>query len=609
MVQAVGGVEKLGSFMTASSFSVPAFQRNYAWETPQIDAFWSDVVFAFEHDRDHFLGSLIVLQDNLNGTSQVIDGQQRLTTIFILIAILRDQVFEIPDRVLQPQPGVGGMAFDVGHDIVSTLFRNLPEGLARFEANEHIKKTFFDCVVRNPGDPERKAVKSKGDETSAKLRKSYLRLAKFVSEYFSVEGQSDQARLKRLYDFYRAMVDRLQVLKVVCSSTQEAIEVYMTLNSRGLGLQQSDLVKSLLIMNAVNPKQAADDWSELVDDVGEGQIDQFLRYYLIAYGPSNESVRVKEVFSRFEQWLNDGDRNDVAARTAFRLADLQKKGKTFAQLIGNDDLPAEHQALALTFAGLDTVLDSYRVLLFVVLDSAVPLQTAQRHTLVKAVECLVLRWLVAGGNAQELETLFQAWARLLRNAAPAAFDQLLQEIKSHQKGDEVVRVNLRQPLDSIPLARFMLFRLNEVLTGENQMVEFEPKKAHVEHIAPKKPTPYWYEALSCVDEAGNPIQSDYDELKELVGNKTILDHLINKKIQNLEWSVKKAGKLREDGTVEMHGYHHSTFSGTTRDLESIDYWSKECILRRTEWFIDSFLKIWSVDQQQQGVVPFSVWPH
>ena len=88
MLKAQGNVQSLNALLANNHFDVPDFQRNYAWEEPQVEAFWNDIEFLATTDRDsHFVGSIITYQNDSQGLTeaplQLIDGQQRITTIFI----------------------------------------------------------------------------------------------------------------------------------------------------------------------------------------------------------------------------------------------------------------------------------------------------------------------------------------------------------------------------------------------------------------------------------------------------------------------------------------------------------------------------------------------
>jgi uncharacterized protein with ParB-like and HNH nuclease domain len=83
-------------------FEVPDFQRNYSWGKVQIEALLDDLLEARESDDQHFIGSLITMKDpERKDRILVIDGQQRLTTIFMLVSVLRDEVVGLDSQELE----------------------------------------------------------------------------------------------------------------------------------------------------------------------------------------------------------------------------------------------------------------------------------------------------------------------------------------------------------------------------------------------------------------------------------------------------------------------------------------------------------------------------
>jgi uncharacterized protein with ParB-like and HNH nuclease domain len=89
-------------FSGNSTFTIPDYQRNYAWKSDQIDAFLSDVLGMIEADdaSQHFFGPIVVLEPQA-GELSVVDGQQRLTTTVMFLAILRDLIAELEDNKYQ----------------------------------------------------------------------------------------------------------------------------------------------------------------------------------------------------------------------------------------------------------------------------------------------------------------------------------------------------------------------------------------------------------------------------------------------------------------------------------------------------------------------------
>jgi uncharacterized protein with ParB-like and HNH nuclease domain len=78
--------KEVGQFLGEAFYKIPRFQRPYSWDHANLEEFWNDVVV--ENDADYFIGNFVVYDDK--GVRGVVDGQQRLTTITMLLCALRN---------------------------------------------------------------------------------------------------------------------------------------------------------------------------------------------------------------------------------------------------------------------------------------------------------------------------------------------------------------------------------------------------------------------------------------------------------------------------------------------------------------------------------------
>ena len=106
-------------------------------------------------NRDsHFVGSIITYLPESEGlhapVTQLIDGQQRITTIFMLLSLIRDRIFAQSSTYLPAEPNSGLASFDVGSKVTRVIFTSEERAIPRFVANPIIKDAFHDCVLRNP---------------------------------------------------------------------------------------------------------------------------------------------------------------------------------------------------------------------------------------------------------------------------------------------------------------------------------------------------------------------------------------------------------------------------------------------------------------------------
>jgi len=625
MLTAQGNVQPLQALLSTTHFGVPDFQRNYSWEDTQVEAFWNDIEFLATTNRDsHFIGSIITFLPESEGLStpvtQLIDGQQRMTTIFMLLSIVRDNILFYDNTYLPAEPNSGLASFDVGSKVTRVLFTSEERATPRFSANPLIRDSFYDCVIRNPVrvDPLRKKFKKVENPNTLKLRKAYWRLEDYLTAYVDKHGGQEQiARLRVLNDLLDAVLNRIQILQISTTKLSEAINIYMTLNNRGIGLTPADLVKSLLMKHisegltglALERKNAeiVNKWQEIVSSVTENRIDQFLRHYLLVYLKEKRPLREADIYSSFESIVEGvpGNRNSnpkVSAENVFN--DLITKSLTYSQLLMNSDGWSNEAYFRNRFEGLNSIQDAHRIFFLALFDDGAGISIADRKNLLTLWEILTLRWVLTGGNAQIYENFAQSRARsLLVISAPvgARIQEVSDEIIAQIPTDDLIRTRLLEPTYSRSLIRYLYYRINEHLTHNQDTIRFDSKTLHVEHISPEGATDFWHECIGTKTLEEPEKSARYLEYVNLIGNQTLLEFKINASIKNENWPVKKSGIANPT----YQGYTDSSIKITT-DLLNFESWNIDLIKRRNKWFYETFLSIWSPNADQQ-VISFSQW--
>jgi len=603
MLRATGGIQPLQSLFSSLKFEIPDFQRNFAWEDRQISEFWDDLLFTISHPRSsHFVGSVILLNDGREERAQIIDGQQRITTIIMTYAILRDFVVANENATLQPE-SAGAMPINVLFHLEQLLFA---EGFPRFEANAQVKKRFLDCVLRDPvSDPARSKFKKSEQSDTLRLRKAYWQLQELIASYLDQHGGQDPTnRLRSAWEITRALSQRLVILRIDCEDQLEAIGVYMTLNNRGLGLTPADLLKSLIMKHLGSGlfgqklkeqnNLVIDSWNELVEIVGESRLNQFLRHYLLVYGPPGESVREKDIFRFFQQMIEGSTRlteAEVRARAEDTFLDLQRVSSIYGHLLEPDN-SGFNKETTFRIKSLNELMDSHRVFLIAAFDAASAAQSSNFDELVRMVDILSTRWILAGENAQLLENFFQAMSRRILDrklTLDVKTAEVLEQFKLQCPTDAIVTNRLRESTFSIPLARFILSRINEVLHHHMGVIDYAAQKVNVEHIAPQSASDFWFASLG-LDPNDQNANVLYKEMISRLGNLTLLEYKLNQSIRNGPWEQKRNG---------IPGKQDKSYADTVLkvaiDVRNQELWTDKQIENRTNWLIETFLKIWSFD--------------
>lgn len=602
---AQGTISLLTLISNVHSFEVPNFQRNYSWTDDQIDSFHSDLKFARMRKTDHFLGSTILMKTDLTNTEdksyQIIDGQQRLTTIFMYIALIRDYVQALENSSLAPSDP-NGVTTNVHSKATEMLFSNESTGESRFKSNELLRDTFISHIIRQP-NPTRPNFKSRDKYWTLDLRKSYKRISDLITE--DLKNLNEDQKLQLLWEMLQTLRDRLQILPIYTTTYTESFDIFMTLNNRGLALGPSDLVKSLFMkymafgsstteqIIQIN-ESVASRWKEVTDQIGDGDVDQFLRHYLVS--TENDSIQSKRIFSIFDQKLNALGKNP-AIESDSALRELSHKAEIYSSLLKPTSI--EDTAIKTSCSTLHLISDSYRILMLLILDEDCTFDVRQKRELVRTCETLTVRWILTGGNAQELEDIFQDSCKKYRETS-GDFAQVKAVMVDKIPLDQKCKVQFDLDITKSSLIRAVLFRINSIFGDQVGLLSLDTKKMHIEHIAPATSTPHWKTQL--FPENSNDHAAEYSVLVEQWGNKTLLEKPINESIGQKSFQEK------------CEGVDHSNFGGyknsllqISKDLAEYDSWDIDLIKKRSNWIGECFLNIWTLEPNYFAVVPFPSW--
>ena len=257
-------------------YAVPDFQREYVWDREHVEKLLEDVLDEF-YDEDarliegpeYFLGSIVSCRDHA-GIFQLIDGQQRMTTIYLVLCAARDALRDVadkPTRVLEAQ--------------ISDAYSDPKTG-------EDLERHRLTLQYEDSGGILEKLVRadqpvSDLPETTESVRK-ILAAYRTIREFFSVNLRDEPAEIKK---FLVAFTGRIKLIRILTPTITNALKVFETINDRGVGLNAMDLLKNLLFMKTSSedyPK-LKDRWKTLIDvldDCGEKPL-RFLRYYIMSH--------------------------------------------------------------------------------------------------------------------------------------------------------------------------------------------------------------------------------------------------------------------------------------------------------------------------------------
>lgn len=230
-------------FGNADSFyQMPEYQRPYSWDKERVEQLWFDLVEAYKNyvedpavDSNYFLGSLVVVK---NGQGyDVIDGQQRMTTLTILFCVLRDlDKLNLPDTRMNK----------VKHSI-----KDLLGGKERLKLTTQLNnQALFETSVINKIDFQ---------ASKAKIEENRFLQTAFYFKNLIEESQNSKSYyyIDDLSRFIKYIFEQTTLIRVVCYDESFAIKLFTVLNDRGLDLASSDIIKTYLLQKLSEDKRSS----------------------------------------------------------------------------------------------------------------------------------------------------------------------------------------------------------------------------------------------------------------------------------------------------------------------------------------------------------------
>lgn len=603
-----GEVKSLGTFLLdIKSLKIPDFQRNYSWEDRNIDDFHLDIIQSSKFRKAHFMGAAILLSQTetseIGKSFEVIDGQQRLTTIFMYLSILRDFAASLETNTI-PAPSELGSDIHVISEISKVLFSVPKEGTPRFQANRLVQKMFDDCILRNPkGRPK---LPPKDAPHTRALRRAHKRINEKIEDHLKEKSEFD--KLNAIYALFEALTFNFKILAVTTNSYPESFDVFMTLNNRGKNLEPADLVKSIFMKYLTQDekdvrklieinKNISEEWDEIGKNLGDtGDINQYLRHLLVS--KQKFPVQEKGIYIKVQELIDNEVESKRSDYARIFLNEIKESSIYYGELLYPEEL--KDKQIRRSASTLANVLDTYRIFLYRVINPHTNLNLAERRELARLCEVLAIRWNLTNGGRQDLENLFQELSLILLKNEDV-FNKAHTKILDNIPPDSKVKSAFSMDADNTNLVRVIFYRFNLLLGDESELVNYAPKNLHVEHIAPQTPTEQWknvfFQAQKMEDVLG-----EYSSISEMWGNKTILEGNINSEVKQKIFKEKVAA----DPTHEWSGYSSSILA-VTRDLQNIPDWNLDIIKNRNLWISEMFRLVWSTNNESQKVVPYSKW--
>lgn len=542
------------------SYRVPAFQRDYSWKEEHWEDLWLDLQdLTAKRSSQHYMGSLVLMQNENPEEYTIIDGQQRIATLSILILCVIARLKELAESGVEPKENLERAALLRGSFVGAKQPGSLVEA-SKLRLNRN-DEDFYQGTLVQLEKPA--SVRSLGD-SEKQLWGAFTYFTKRIGEDFpDYSGQ-------QLAEWIDALVSvRLLFIQVVVEDDMGAYTVFETLNARGLELTASDLIKNFL-MSLVSKKGKGDldhvlkRWHRVTGQIGVRRLPEFLRHYFNSLHPF---VRQERLFRRIREEVS-------SAEMAIQLVkDLEKAAVCYRALNDSEDdfwldYPgASEQVRALLLFGVS----QYKPL---ALAAFRKLKADEAVRVLKDCVTLSFRFnVISRLGTHELEKRFNEAALGVESGAATNAAGVRGLLAKVYVDDDQFRADFetfRQATSSKGknIIRYILCELERQNSGQD--LNWITAKATIEHILPDNLDDHWATIFS---------EDEHSRYVDRLGNYALLEHGKNKGIGQKPFSDKAAALATSQ-------------YGLTKELSSLGEWSPAMMIERQKKLARMATTVW-----------------
>ncbi|MUU54221.1 DUF262 domain-containing protein [Helicobacter pylori] len=533
-----------------NQFVIPIYQRLYSWGKKQCKQLWDDVIKIGGNDKmnRHFIGSILYVLDGNTPSSPllIIDGQQRLTTITLLFITLRNHLSD-EVKILEKFSR---------KEIESYLINNNKDGDKKFKLilSESDKDTLLSLIDKN---------KRKPSEPSVKIVENFKLFEKWISE-----------NTDKLETIFKGL-EKLMIVYIALDKEDDPQLIFESMNSKGIELAQTDLIRNYIIMETEVEKQKDfynGYWRAMEEGFEQSKredlFNKFVRHYLTI--KTRDIPNINKVYEAFKDY-----QQKEGIEIEDLLKDLQKYCGYFCQIAFKKEADKDLNK-ALSFL-VDLERDVvYPLLLEIYSDYSDGVLSKQDFIpIIALTESYICRRAVCGLGPNSLNKIFPSFTKKIdKKQYLKSVEKHFGSLKGNQRfpnNDEFKDLFITIDFYHFKKNKYFLERLENFDTNE----PVNTQECNIEHIMPQTLTPEWQRDL------GENFEAIHEKYLHTIGNLTLTGY--NDKYSNKSF--------REKRDMEK-GFKQSSLK-LNQSLKDLEPFGEKEIEKRANDLVDWALKIWT----------------
>ncbi len=587
-------------------YKIPKYQRAYTWNQYNWKALYDDLM---ENGKEYFIGSMICINTAYDAIDyqqlEVVDGQQRLTTITLFLAAIYSKLQQWENIVKNDED-----SYDDYRELKKLLLckGSKDNGLMLVPQIENNNSTDYAYVMSTLGLTKGKKEKNFGNRKIAKCYKYFC--DRLDNEIFNLSQNDAITKIRNIYSIIKSAV----VVKIEVSNSSEAYMLFESLNNRGASLTPIELMKNTILaraeQNGLSTDDCYDKWQELLENISDDYATQerFFRHYYNAYKNKINALFRKENEKKKDILGNVATKSNllniyealIKRNLSDFLNEITQCGKVYSMfLLLNDEDTRFKTELTSLYRVQGT--PSYLLLLYLVREQVnLQLDNTTIEKIIKLMTTFfVRRNLTDIPNTQDVTRIFMNIISDIEDNALKGvniYNQIYNVLQSKSATDDLFKEKLSGDIyeDNVGITRFLLCELAESYmtteTFKDLWAQVEQgnngKKVYewtIEHIFPEgeRIPNEWVDMIANGD---RELAQDYrNKYVHKLGNLTLTGY--NSKLSNMSFIRKRD---RQNDKNKYLGYKNGL--GLNAEIAQKDSWTIEDITTRTEKLVNELLE-------------------
>lgn len=559
-----------------SQFVIPVYQRNYTWTAnKEVKQYFEDLenVLVGKYIK-HFMGILIYLDTPMSAFSRefsIIDGQQRLTTTFLIL-------YAIKNLMIQSKMEMEAIQLEQQYLTNSYVPDNLKYKLKPLVADDMV----YQQIVNDEID----SIKEK----SSNVYKNYI----WIKDRISVLLKSYS------YNDILLSLDKLYVVCVPVVKTDSPQKIFESINSTGAKLVASDLIRNYILMDidsTTQEKYYNIYWKKLEELIGNdsNKLELYFRMYLAC--KTQTLSNIKSVYSDFKEWYS----NELETNTPEAiLKDIVKYAKYYSNIYTRqiDSLDENIRESITDFRNILSDMPAPLLMEMYALYDSIDeegnklISSCQFNNIINLVNTYLVRRSICGLDTSDITRMFPVILKDVLRECNGSYENIVEyarkSIVNKQRGKSARMPDdneLRTYLETANVynLRVHLRVILDKIETHNNPAPVNLKKLSVEHLMPQTPTKEWLTILN-IDE------NTYENYVHRLGNLTLATKVDNSKMQNKPWDYKRA--ILEDTS-------HLTIN---KEILKKEKWGIEEITERNKSLIEQIILLYPYVPASDAVI-------